>query len=56
MCQDLYRSLEAYAVVLPSKRHKSVGKESGLTSYIERLNNTLRATNFAISQEDVIVF
>jgi IS1 family transposase len=24
------------------KRHKSVGKESGLTSYIERLNNTLR--------------
>ena len=24
------------------KRHKSVRKESGLTSYIERLNNTLR--------------
>lgn len=24
------------------KRHKSVDKESGLTSYIERLNNTLR--------------
>ncbi len=33
---------EAYAGVLPSKRHFAVGKESGLTSYIERLNNTLR--------------
>jgi insertion element IS1 protein InsB len=33
---------EAYACVLPSKRHFSVGKETGLTSYIERLNNTLR--------------
>jgi IS1 family transposase len=33
---------EAYAAILPSKRHKSVSKESGLTSYIERLNNTLR--------------
>jgi IS1 family transposase/transposase-like protein len=33
---------EAYAAVLPSKRHCAVGKESGLTSYIERFNNTLR--------------
>lgn len=33
---------EAYACVLPSKRHFAVGKESGLTSYIERFNNTLR--------------
>lgn len=33
---------EAYAKVLPSKRHCAVGKESGLTSYIERFNNTLR--------------
>jgi insertion element IS1 protein InsB len=33
---------EAYACVLPSKRHFSVDKDSGLTSYIERLNNTLR--------------
>ena len=24
------------------KRHRAVGKESGLTSYIERFNNTLR--------------
>jgi len=33
---------EAYACVLPSKRHFAVGKESGLTNHIERLNNTLR--------------
>lgn len=33
---------EAYNSVLPSKRHFSVGKESGLTSHIERFNNTLR--------------
>ncbi|MEG4065448.1 IS1 family transposase [Microcoleus sp. SVA1_A1] len=33
---------EAYAQVLPSKRHKAVGKETGKTSYIERFNNTLR--------------
>jgi len=28
--------------VLPSKRHRPVGKESGQTSHIERLNNMLR--------------
>ena len=33
---------EAYATVLPRKRHCAVGKETGLTSYIERFNNTLR--------------
>lgn len=33
---------EAYEAVLPRKRHQAVGKESGLTSYIERFNNTLR--------------
>lgn len=33
---------EAYERVLPSKRHRVVGKESGQTSYIERFNNTLR--------------
>ncbi|HEY9826267.1 MAG TPA: IS1 family transposase [Stenomitos sp.] len=32
----------AYVSVLPSKRHRAVGKESGKTSYIERFNNTLR--------------
>ena len=32
----------AYAAVLPSKRHRAVGKETGKTSYMERFNNTLR--------------
>ena len=33
---------DAYEQVIPSKRHRAVGKESGGTSYIERFNNTLR--------------
>jgi insertion element IS1 protein InsB len=33
---------EAYAAVLPLKRHRAVGKESGQTNHIERFNNTLR--------------
>jgi IS1 family transposase/transposase-like protein len=33
---------EAYKAVLPSQRHSAVGKETGLTSDIERFNNTLR--------------
>ena len=33
---------EAYKTVVPAKRHRAVGKDSGLTSYIERFNNTLR--------------
>lgn len=32
----------AYGSVLPSKRHRAVGKETGKTNYIERFNNTLR--------------
>jgi len=33
---------EAYATIFPSKRHHAVGKESGQTNHIERLNCTLR--------------
>ena len=33
---------ESYSEVLPFKKHRPVGKESGKTSHIERLNNTLR--------------
>ena len=29
-------------MVCPDCRHRSVGKETGLTAHIERLNNTLR--------------
>ena len=32
----------AYDSVLPTKRHRSVDKDSGCTSYIERFNCTLR--------------
>ena len=33
---------EAYECVLPSNRHKAVGKETRLTNHIERFNNTVR--------------
>ena len=33
---------KSYESVLPSERHKAVPKSSGKTSYIERLNNTVR--------------
>jgi insertion element IS1 protein InsB len=33
---------DAYGVVLPSKRHHAVGKETGETAHVERFNNTLR--------------
>jgi IS1 family transposase len=32
----------SYPLALPLKRHRAVGKETGLTNYIERFNNTLR--------------
>ena len=42
-CATVYTDCwEAYETVIPAKRHRAVGKDSGLTSYIERLNNTLR--------------
>jgi insertion element IS1 protein InsB len=42
-CAKVYTDFwEAYVTVIPSKRHEAVGKDSGLTSDIERLNNTLR--------------
>ena len=33
---------DAYAAVLPSTRHRPVGKDSGQTNHIERFNGTLR--------------
>ena len=33
---------EAYKTVIPSKRHRAVGKKTGQTNHVERLNNTLR--------------
>ena len=33
---------ESYKTVIPSKRHRPVGKETDQTNPIERLNNTFR--------------
>jgi insertion element IS1 protein InsB len=33
---------EAYEQVIPSKRHRAVGKGTGKTNYIERFNCTMR--------------
>jgi len=33
---------EAYQAVIPDEQHAAVGKETGLTSHIERFNNTIR--------------
>ncbi len=33
---------ESYKTVIPSKRHRPVGQETGQTNPIERLNNTFR--------------
>ena len=42
-CTVVYSDFwSAYADVLPSKRHQAVGKETGKTSDIERLNYILR--------------
>lgn len=45
-CAKVYTDFwDAYVTVIPSQRHGAVGKDSGLTGYIEyieRLNNTLR--------------
>ncbi len=32
----------SYQNVIPKKRHRPVGKESGKTNHIERFNNTMR--------------
>jgi IS1 family transposase len=33
---------QAYNTVIPPERHRSVGKKSGQTNHVERLNNTFR--------------
>ncbi len=42
-CAVVYTDFwKAYQQVIPNKRHRAVGKESGQTNHIERFNNTLR--------------
>ncbi len=33
---------QAYKTIIPPERHHAVGKQTGQTNHIERLNNTLR--------------
>ena len=47
---------QAYTIVIPRKQHRAVGKESGQTNRIERLNNTNRAANFSIGKTKPIIF
>ena len=42
---------QAYDAIFPSFRHKSVGKETGLTSLLERVNCT-KTTDFTLSSEN----
>lgn len=42
ICSDFTDHWSAYRAVLPKQRHRSVDKDSGLVSYIERFNCTLR--------------
>ncbi len=46
----------AYAAVLPSKRHRAVGKETGKTSYVERLNNTRKTSSVSFSAQNLVQF
>ncbi len=56
MCRQLWRAIpedykqgtcftdfwDAYQAVIPDGQHEAVGKETGLTSHVERFNSTLR--------------
>lgn len=46
---------QAYQQVLPSKRHRAVGKETGKTSYIERFNNTLLYSSGTFGKENLVL-
>jgi IS1 family transposase len=47
---------QAYKTVIPYKRHKAVGKETGLTNHIERLNNTFRQRVSRASERKPVFF
>lgn len=55
-CAKVYSDYwRAYSLVLPSQRHCAVGKETGLTSYIERFNNTRSATSIAVGEKNAVI-
>ena len=44
-CRSYSDLWDAYKKVFPKETHRSVGKETGQTSHMERWNNTLRQSN-----------
>jgi len=44
-CHTFSDFWDAYQKVFPKETHRSVGKETGQTSHMERWNNTLRQSN-----------
>jgi insertion element IS1 protein InsB len=44
-CRSYSDFWDAYEKVFPKDTHRSVGKETGQTSHMERWNNTLRQSN-----------
>ena len=47
---------QAYKTVVPHKHHRAVGKETGLTNHIERLNNTFRQRVSRLVRESLSFF
>ena len=44
---------QAYKTVIPPECHRAVGKETGLTNHIERLNNTFRQRVSRLAKESI---
>ena len=48
---------QAYKTVIPPERHRAVGKETGLTNHLERLNNKYpQTTGFSTGERKSIIF
>ena len=56
MCHCLYRLLAAYRAVLPSKRHRAVGKETGKTSYPIAIQQHVETTGISARAKNLILF
>ena len=46
----------AYAAVLPSKRHRAVGKETGKTSYTLTMEQHIQTTSVSVGTKNLIFF
>ena len=47
---------QAYKTIIPRERHRAVGKETGLTNHIERLNNTFKQRVSRAGKRKPIIF